>query len=106
MGGCLGTLVEQAESMGLAQVNVPGEQGTFAPHSDESFGCLDVWVGDAKADGERLFRFFSRRFFRRFFRAPWHFAARPSLRPSSPARARDVSLTPAAARAGDQLAGR
>ena len=53
MGGCLGTLVEQAESMGLAQVNVPGEQGTFAPHSDESFGCLDVWVGDAKADGAR-----------------------------------------------------
>ena len=82
MGGCLGTLVEQAESMGLAQVNVPGEQGTFAPHSDESFGCLDVWVGDAKADGER------------FFRAPWHFAARPSLRPSSPVRARDVSPHP------------
>ena len=53
MGGCLGTLVEQAESMGLAQVNVPGEQGTFAPHSDESFGCLDVWVGDAKADGAK-----------------------------------------------------
>ena len=70
MGGCLGTLVEQAESMGLAQVNVPGEQGTFAPHSDESFGCLDVWVGDAKADGER------------------------SSSASSPARARDVSPHP------------
>ena len=100
MGGCLGTLVEQAESMGLAQVNVPGEQGTFAPHSDESFGCLDVWVGDAKADGAKCTS------------APAASSAPgTSLRVPPCGRLRlrvraTCLLTPAAARAGDQLAGR
>ena len=44
-----------AEQAGV-QLIVPGEQGTFAPHSEESLVCLDVMVGDHKADGKKTER--------------------------------------------------
>ena len=36
--------------IGIQRV-VPGEQGTFNPHSEESFICLDVMVGDEDFEG-------------------------------------------------------
>jgi hypothetical protein len=44
--GCAQSIMVKAAEMGGVQLQVPGEQGTFAPHSDASFVCLDVMVSE------------------------------------------------------------
>ena len=48
-------MAEDAAAANGIQINVPGETGSFAPHSDPSFLTLDVIVGDEKAKGAEKF---------------------------------------------------